>query len=1481
MKRLITLLVMFIVITAAQAQNITNAEYFFNTDPGPGNGIPITVSTPGTVVNINTNISTATLSNGFHFIGIRLKDADGSWGLFEKRGFYISNTTTDAADISAAEYFFDTDPGAGNGTALPIGASGAAVSFTAAIPTALSAGFHFLAIRTKGSDGIWGHYEKRGFYISSATANAGNITAAEYFFDSDPGPGNGIALSVGTSGTAVNFTAAIPTSLPAGFHFLAIRTKGSDGLWGHYEKRGFYISSATANAANITAAEYFFDTDPGVGNAIPASVGTNGAIVNFNADLPTSLSQGFHFVAIRTKGADGQWGLFEKRGFYVSAATANMANITAAEYFFDADPGIGNGTALTVTVPGSTVTQTFVIPEPGLSLGQHFLSIRVKDANGFWGLYEYDTLTIGNSTISCPANSSANTNTGECAAVVNSIDPVVNPPQSFTYTLTGATTGTGSGTASGIAFNAGITTVSYRLTGSPTVNCSFTVTVTALAPSISAQPASQSSCAGTTVVFSVTATGTGLTYQWRKNGVNINAATASSYTITSVAAADAGNYDVVVSSSCGLNTTSSTATLTVGNTAISTQPVNQAVCAGTSASFSVSATGTSLTYQWRKGGVNISGTNNATYVINNVTAGDAGNYDVVVTGNCGAATSTTASLTINAATVISTSPANQIVCAGNNATFTVAATGTGTVTYQWRKNGTNIQGANTASYTINTVSNIDAANYDVVATGTCGSATSSAAILTVNAATVITTQPANQASCIGGTVTFTVASAGTNITYQWQKGGVDITGANTASYSINAVAGGDAGSYAVVVTGACGTVTSNNAVLSITAGTTINTQPASQTSCLGGSITFSVAASGSGTVSYQWKKNGSDINGANAPSLIFNTVSATDAANYTVVVSSACGNTESNMATLSILPATAVTTQPASQVVCAGANATFIINANGDNLTYQWRKGGVNIAGAVAASYTITAVSAGDIGNYDVVVSGTCGSIISNTVTLSTGNIVISNQPVSQTLCGGSNITFSVTATGTGLTYQWRKEGAAITGASAASFTINSISAGDAALYDVVITGSCETVTSNAATLIVNSAPNITTQPAAQTTCAGNAVTFSVAATGTNINYQWRKNGTNITGAVSSSYTINSPVSGDAGNYDVTITGTCSPAATSTAVTLTVNQAPAVTSHPTSQTVFAGTTASFAVAATGTGLTYQWRKDASNISGATNSSFVINNITVADAGNYDVVITGTCAPSIISNAAVLTVNPFAITTQPASKSVCSGSDATFTIAVSGTGLTYQWQVKTAGGSFTDIDGETSSSLTVPNTSVSLSGHQYRCVVSGSLNSNTATLTVNPSPAVVFNLPFDTLYLNSRNQLASGGSPTGGIYAGTSLINGVIRPGALSLGDYGITYRYTDANGCTGNATDSFTVIPKASFTNIFPNPSQNGNVTIVVSPESVGKMAIVYDAAGKKVYEWMVAGRYSQLRLGLPAGTYTVAFGWRYGYLTERIVITR
>src|SRR5690606_38563081 len=109
-------------------------------------------------------------------------------------------------------------------------------------------------------------YEARGFYSTSTATNAGNIIAAEYFIDNDPGIGNGTNVSIGTTGDSVNFIASIPTTgLSEGFHILSLRVKDADSNWSEYEQRGFYVTATSGvSAGYIVATEYFIDTDPGI-----------------------------------------------------------------------------------------------------------------------------------------------------------------------------------------------------------------------------------------------------------------------------------------------------------------------------------------------------------------------------------------------------------------------------------------------------------------------------------------------------------------------------------------------------------------------------------------------------------------------------------------------------------------------------------------------------------------------------------------------------------------------------------------------------------------------------------------------------------------------------------------------------------------------------------------------------------------------------------------------------------------------------------------------------------------------------------------------------------------------------------------------------------------------------------------------------------------------------------------------------------------
>ncbi len=360
----------------------------------------------------------------------------------------------------------------------------------------------------------------------------------------------------------------------------------------------------------------------------------------------------------------------------------------------------------------------------------------------------------------------------------------------------------------------------------------------------------------------------------------------------------------------------------------------------------------------------------------------------------------------NTAPSITSQPSGQTITVGSSVTFTVAASGTPTPTYQWNKGGVPIGGATGTSYTIAAVANVDAGTYTATATNVAGTATSNGATLTVqtapppNTAPAITTPPSSQTVTTGNPVTFTVAASGNPTpTYQWNKGGVPIGGATSTTYTIAAVASGDAGTYTATATNSAGTATSSGATLTVQAAPptnvapTITTQPSSQSVTTGGSVTFTVAASGTPTPTYQWSKGGVAIGGATSSSYTIAAAASGDAGSYTATATNVAGTATSSSATLTVQPAPPVNTapsitmQPVSQTVTAGDSVTFTVGASGNPVpTYQWSKGGVSIAGATSASYSIASAAAGDAGNYTVLVSNSAGNVTSSGAVLVVGS---------------------------------------------------------------------------------------------------------------------------------------------------------------------------------------------------------------------------------------------------------------------------------------------------------------------------------------------------------------------------------------------------------------------------------------------------------------------------------------------------------------
>jgi hypothetical protein len=467
---------------------------------------------------------------------------------------------------------------------------------------------------------------------------------------------------------------------------------------------------------------------------------------------------------------------------------------------------------------------------------------------------------------------------------------------------------------------------------------------------------------------------------------------------------------------------------------IVTQPVSQTVIAGQAVTFSVTPAGAeALTYAWAKNGTAIPGATSSSYSFT-AAAGDSGSYTVTVTNGGGSTTSSVATLTVNPTFTVA-APANQTALDGAAATFSVTGSGLPPYTYQWTRGTVSILNATASSFTTGALvyGTDNGAQFACVVTDSLNrSVTSGSATLTVTPiAPTFTSGPASQAILVGQPVTFSATPAGTlPFTYQWAKNGTSIPAATSNPYTFT-TASGDAGTYTVTVTGPGGAKTSTSATLTVNPLFAL-TNPANQTANDGSTATFSITASGSAPIAYQWYRGTTLITGANASSYTTNALvyandngvqfscKATDSLNRS--------NT-SNAATLTVSPlAPTITAAPVPVTVAQGSSATFSVVANGTApLSYQWYQGSTAVSGATSATWTFTSpMVAVDNGTLiKVVVSnGFNPAATSAQVLLVVQNgpnaPLITAQPQSVALMPPNGNTFSVTATGAGLSYAWK-----------------------------------------------------------------------------------------------------------------------------------------------------------------------------------------------------------------------------------------------------------------------------------------------------------------------------------------------------------------------------------------------------------------------------------------------------------------------------
>jgi hypothetical protein len=413
---------------------------------------------------------------------------------------------------------------------------------------------------------------------------------------------------------------------------------------------------------------------------------------------------------------------------------------------------------------------------------------------------------------------------------------------------------------------------------------------------------------------------------------------------------------------------------------------------------------------------------------------------------------------------------------------------------------------------------------------------------------------------------------------------------------------------------------------------TIVAQPRHAEVQVGGTVTFTVVASGDPPLLYQWRHNEAELPGETEATLLIVGADAANAGTYDVIVSNNSGSVTSEGATLDVLESVMITSDPISAMVTPGATAVFSVTAEGDApLSYQWLFNGSPILGATLDTLTIGNAQVAQAGSYQVVVSNPFSSVTSlpATLTIATAPPSFITEPANQTVSAGQSATFSASVNGTPpLRYLWffnqttlisQTQSQSLT----ASLTITNAQPTDAGTYWLVVTNVISAITSAPFALNVQTVPpTITQQPTNLTVGTGESAIFSVTVSGNPPpSLQWLFNGTNVlSDGTNAQLTITNAQLTNIGNYQVVITNVAGAITSNPALLLVVDVAPTnVVITPAGATNAVGARVTFSASASGSRpLTFQWLFDGALIVNETNSTLVLNNVAGENAGSYAV-----------------------------------------------------------------------------------------------------------------------------------------------------------------------------------------------------------------------------------------------------------------------
>ena len=785
-----------------------------------------------------------------------------------------------------------------------------------------------------------------------------------------------------------------------------------------------------------------------------------------------------------------------------------------------------------------------------------------------------------------------------------------------------------------------------------------------------------------------------------------------------------------------------------------------------------------LSYQWRLDGTNLDGAIGPTLTLPDVQFTNAGTYSVVVSSPLGVTTGEVATVEVDLPPmppVITRDPESQTVFAGTNVLFSVEVTGHPLPRFQWRFNGTNIAGATRSNYAIPYVLPTHAGGYSVIASNSSGVATSTVATLTVNLPSwpALTNWPASRVVSLGSPVTVQVAAVGPPpLNYQWRLDGVNLEGATGPSLSFSGIRRADAGVYSVVVTNASGATTSSDFELvaipvAVWGNGPVTNPPAalSNAVALAAGAQHALALKSDGTV-VAWGSSNVVTGHPPGPYVTNNYGQLDVPAGLDRVVAVACGDYH-NLALREDGTVTAwgwnsggqtnVPMQPIN-VIALAAGSAHSLALRADGTVLAW---GTNSAGQVNVPLNATnaiAIAAGDAHSLCLRADGTVVAWGAN----SSGQCSVpANATNIAAIAAAGGYSVALRGSGTdGRLVRWgnwpsQAQLGEATGRD--PYWVEAVAAGP---QHTLILRTGYPVTANyspglwmgdprllspkwltrpitiaaggnfSLALVSDGPPLAPLQPVERVGFVGGTAMFNVQGPGAKRDsYQWRFNGTNLSGATQPFLVLTNLQVPQAGDYTL-IASNSFGAVTSRVAHLDVAMPPPpeIIQQPIGLTAPAGANVSFQVATVpGVPVSFQWQFNQTNLVGATSALLWLTNEQATHIGDYRV-IAANPSGSITSQVATLslTSSPPVILLPPQNLTVAPGMSTSFRVTAAGAEpLAYQWQHEG-----TNLLDATEPVLTLTGAQP-LDAGMYQVVItnaSGAVTSAPVTLALSPVAA---------------------------------------------------------------------------------------------------------------------------------------------------------